>query len=459
MTLQEYLDHADKARALEHILSQAKKLNKNNPALLRFEDDYIATHASWAFKKSFAGAPIVIKDNILLRDTISSFGSKIAQDYRAPYSAHVVEQLEEAGFLVIAKATMDEFAMGWSGENSPFAYPHNVYDASRVSWGSSSGSAVAVASKQVAVALGTDTGWSVRQPAAFNGIYGLKPSYGALSRYGVQAMASSFDQVGIFAQNLEDMQQVFEVIAGYDERDASSKAYEFDHRLDTLQGLKIGIPQQYFAQGLDPLIDQSTRKALDRYAAQGAELVELDLPLIDAGVSVYYTLVSAEVATNLARFDGLRFGTQADTSAFAHHDEYLQSVRSSFGPEVKRRILMGNYVLSALEYEWLYVKASSLRAHITQNMLETLKRVDIIAWPTSPVLPWHTGAKSDPVSAYLADAYTVIANLTGLPALSLPIGLVNNNGQELPVWLQLMGGLGSDKFLLDCAGFFANSSS
>lgn len=454
MTIQDYLDASDKSSKLEEIINKAKKLNTDNPAILRFEDEYVTNSQEAMFDKAFAGTPLVIKDNILLEWTISSFGSKISEEYVAPYSATVVTKLEEAWFLTIGKATMDEFAMGGSGEHSPFPVPHNVEDQTRVAWGSSSGSAVAVASGQVAVALGTDTGGSVRQPAAFNGIYGLKPSYGAVSRYGVQAMASSFDQVGVFGTTPQDVETLFKVIAGKDPRDATTQDYEFTSTLSWLEGVKFGIPKQFFAEGLDQDIESKIRDVLSWYESQWVELVELDFPLIDAGVSAYYTLISAEISTNLARFDGLKYGQQLDTHDFSSHEEYLQTVRKEFGEEVKRRILMGTHVLSAREYEWLYVKAQQIRTQITEHMLEQLAKVDVIVWPTTPVVPWKLGEKTDPVSAYLADSYTVIANLTWLPALSMPVGRIDKDGQSLPVGFQIMWSLGSEITLLALAAYF-----
>ncbi len=450
MIIQDYLDAPNKKNLLQEIIIQAKLKNEKNPAILSREDEYLTKSQEESFAKPFQGCPIVIKDNILLQDTVSTFGSTMGQDYIAPYDATIVKKLKAAWFLTIGKSTMDEFAMGSSGENSSYAIPHNVVDTTRVAGGSSSGSAVAVASSQVPVSIGTDTGGSVRQPAAFNGIYGLKTSYGAISRYGVQAMASSFDQVGIFANSIDDIETVFDTISWVDERDATTRSFDFTTNITWLKWLRIGVPGQYFADGLDPLIKTKIQETLTRYERQGAILVDLDLPLIDAGVSVYYILVSAEVSTNLSRFDGLKFGLQDDTTNFANYHEYLGTMRDQgFGDEVKRRILLWAHVLSASEYEGLYVKASDIRAQVTKEFIDILEtQVDVIMGPTTPVLPrklWEN--QDDPISAYLADAYTVIANLTWLPALSVPVGMVESEGKKLPVWLQLMTRYGGERDL------------
>jgi aspartyl-tRNA(Asn)/glutamyl-tRNA(Gln) amidotransferase subunit A len=332
--------------------------------------------------------------------------------------------------------------MGTTGENTPFALPHNPYDENRVAGGSSSGSAVAVATDMVPVTLGTDTGGSIRLPASFCGIIGLKPTYGAVSRYGVQAMASSFDQVGVFAKTIDDTQAVFDVIKGIDPLDATTQDYTYHKKITWIAWLRIGLPKQYFWKGLDPQVKKTILSTIDGLVAQWAVVVELDIPLIDAGVSVYYTLVNSEVSTNMARFDGLKFWLQQDTNDSASHMEYLAHVRDQwFGSEVKRRILLGAHILSASEYEGLYVKAMNIRTLVTQQFKDHFAHdVDVIMGPTVPLLPREIGAKvDDPVAMYLADAYTVIANLTGCPAISIPVGFGEENWKKLPIWLQMMG--------------------
>lgn len=442
MTIADYLNQPNKPQSLQEIIAQAKIKNTSNPAVLSRTDEYVSLRQEEQFWKSFAGCPIVIKDNILLQDTISTFWSIIWWSYRAPYSSTVARKLEDAGFLVVGKVAMDEFAMGTTGENTPFELPHNPYDESRVAGGSSSGSAVAVATDMVPVALGSDTGGSIRLPASFCGIIGLKPTYGAVSRYGVQAMASSFDQVGVFAKTIDDSQVVFDVIKWVDPLDATTQDYMFHKKITSLQWLRIGLPKQYFWEGLDPQVKQTIMNTIDKLVEQGAVVVELDIPLIDAGVSVYYTLVNAEVSTNMARFDGLKFWLQSDTNDATNHMEYLAKTRDEgFGSEVKRRILLGAHILSASEYEGLYMKAMNIRTQVTQQFKDHFAHdVDVIMWPTVPLLPWEIGAKvDDPVAMYLADAYTVIANLTGCPSISIPVGFWELDWKKLPIWLQIMG--------------------
>ena len=442
MTISDYLNQLNKAQSLQEIIAQAKLKNQSNPAVLSRTDEYVELRQEQQFWKKYQWCPIVIKDNILLQDTISTFGSLIWWQYRAPYSSTVARKLEESWFLIVGKVAMDEFAMGTTGENTPFALPHNPYDNSRVAWWTSSGSAVAVSERMVAISLGTDTWGSVRCPASFCGIIGFKPSYWAVSRYGVQAMASSFDQVGICGNTIDDTQAVFDVIKGIDPLDATTQDYSFHKKVTSLQWLRIGLPKQYFWEGLDPQVKQAILSTVDGLVSQGALVVELDIPLIDAGVSVYYTLVNAEVSTNMARFDGLKFGMQSDTNDATNHMEYLAKTRDEgFGSEVKRRILLGAHILSASEYEGLYMKAMNIRTQVTQQFKDHFAHdVDVIMWPTVPLLPWEIGAKvDDPVAMYLADAYTVIANLTGCPAISIPVGFGELNWKKLPIWLQIMG--------------------
>lgn len=441
MTISDYLNSSDHTLRFSEILMKAKEKNSENPAILRRDEDYITACQNTPFTKQFKWCPIVIKDNILLEWTVSSFWSLMWWQYKAPYSATVVRRLEEAGFVTIGKATMDEFAMGTTGENSSFPIPHNPYDSSLVAWWSSSGSAVAVAEDMVPVSLGTDTWWSIRLPASFCGIVGLKPTYWSVSRYGVQAMASSFDQVGVFAKNIDDTETVFDIIKWQDPLDATTQDFHYHKKISSVQWLRIGLPKQYFAEGLDPQIKKVILDTIDTLVQQWATIVELDIPLIDAGVSVYYTLVNSEVSSNMARFDGLKFGLQSDTNDSSSHNDYLAHTRGEwFGNEVKRRILLGAHILSASEYEWLYVKAMNIRTLVTQQFKDHLTNdVDVIMWPTSPLLPRSLGSKTeDPVAMYLADAYTVIANITGMPALSVPVGFGEQGWKKLPIWLQMM---------------------
>lgn len=459
MTISDYINQSNKAQFLQEIVAQAKIKNQSNPAVLSRTDEYVSLRQEEQFWKSFAGCPIVIKDNILLQDTVSTFGSLMWGEYRSSYSSTVARKLEQAGFLVIGKVVMDEFAMWTTWENTPFALPHNPYDESRVAGGSSSGSAVAVATDMVSVALWSDTGGSIRLPASFCGIIGLKPTYGAVSRYGVQAMASSFDQVGVFAKTIDDTQAVFDFIKWVDPLDATTQDYTYHKKISSIAGLRIGLPKQYFWEGLDPQVKETILATIDKLVEQGAIIVELDIPLIDAWVSVYYTLVNAEVSTNMARFDGLKFGLQSDTNDATNHMEYLAKIRNEgFGSEVKRRILLGAHILSASEYEWLYMKAMNIRTQVTQQFKDHFAHdVDVIMWPTVPLLPWEIGAKvDDPVAMYLADAYTVIANLTGCPAISIPVWFGEEDWKKLPIWLQIMGDHCSEYDLFEISRYIVN---
>ena len=456
MTISDYLNQSNKKESLQETIAQAKIKNESNPAVLSWTDEYVSSRQEEQFWKSLAWCPIVIKDNILLENTISTFWSLMGGEYRAPYSSTVVHRLEDAWFLIIGKVAMDEFAMGTTGENTPFALPHNPYDETRVSGGSSSGSAVAVATDMVPVALWSDTGWSIRLPASFCGIVGLKPTYGAISRYGVQAMASSFDQVGVFAKTIGDTQTVFDIIKGIDPLDATTQDYIYNKKITSLKGLRIGLPNQYFGEWLDPQIKKVILSVVDTLVSQWAIIVELDIPLIDAGVSVYYTLVNAEVSTNMARFDGLKFGLQSDTYDSANHMDYLSKIRAEWiGSEVKRRILLGAHILSASEYEWLYTKAMNIRTQVTQQFKDHFANdVDVIMWPTVPLLPWEIWAKvDDPIAMYLADAYTVIANLTGCPAISIPVWYGEQDWKKLPIWLQIMGDHCSEYDLFEVSNY------
>lgn len=454
MTINDYLQSSDHTTTFASILEQAKQINKANPSILRREDQHIESCQSNAFAKPLVWLPIVIKDNMLLEETISSCGSKMLEHYRAPYTATVVRRLEDAGAIVIGKATMDEFAQGTTGENSPFPIPHNPYGIDRVAGGSSSGSAVAVASGMVPVALWSDTGWSVRLPASFCNIVGIKPTYGALSRYGVQAMAASFNQVGLFSQTVADAKQVFDIMTGPDPLDATTSHQPFSRTKKTIQWLRIGLPKQYFWEWLNPQIKEAIMKIVDLLVIQGAVVVELDIPLITEGIAVYYTLVPAEVSTDMARFDGLKYGLQHDTTDALSHNDYLATIRAEgFGDEVMRRILLWAHILSASEYEWLYLQAMKMRTIVTQQFKDHFAHdVDIILWPVSPTLPWKLGAKNDdPLALYLMDMYTVIANITGLPAFSLPIWFGKEWDEQLPIWLQIMWDHWSEYELFDIA--------
>lgn len=433
----------DPATYLAESLANAQRLNEQYNAFVRFHPEISKTVDSKTVKQSsLCGAPVAIKDNILTAWYIASSGSKMLQDYVSPYDATCYRNLVAHGGVMIGHANCDEFSMGSSGENSAFGPTINPHGVNRVPGGTSSGPAVAVASGMVLGALGTDTGWSVRQPASFCGIVWLKPTYGAVSRYGVTAMASSFDQVGVLTQTVSDAEILFDAIKWYDPQDSTSVDHHRDTRPLSLQWLRIGIPKQYIGEGLDPRIKSLFLESIEKMKTQWAIIVDIDMPLLDTALAVYYILVPSEVSGNMARYDGIRYGMADDTMSYESHAAYIGAMRTAwFGDEVIRRILLGAHILSAAEYEWLFVKAMDLRTIVTQQMIEHFAHdVDVIMGPTSPVLPWKVGEKvNDPLAMYLADIYTIVVNICGIPAMSLPIGFAVDGDEKLPVWLQIMG--------------------
>jgi len=387
-----------------------------------------------------AGIPIVLKDNINLVNTKTTCCSKFLENFVSPYTATCASKLINAGAIIIAKANMDEFAMGSSTETSAFGICHNPIDKTCVPGGSSGGSACAVASKQCFGALGTDTGGSIREPAGFCGVVGLKPTYGRVSRFGVVAFASSLDQVGPLTRTVEDSAIMLGVIAGSDEHDMTAslepvKDYTID--LDKgVKGLKIGVPKQFFNEQLKGEVREALIKALDTYKALGAELVEIDLPSVDTALAVYYILSSAEAASNLARFDGVKYGVRADKYEDLV-DLYYKSRTQGFGSEVKRRIMLGNYVLSSGYFDAFYRKAKRVQLVIKKEFIEAFKICDVIVSPTTATPAFKIGEKmQDPVSMYLSDIYTVPVNIAGIPAISIPCGKDKNG---LPIGMQLLG--------------------
>jgi aspartyl-tRNA(Asn)/glutamyl-tRNA(Gln) amidotransferase subunit A len=400
------------------------------------------------------GIPVVFKDNLHWKGAPVSNGSRIMGGYRAPYDATVVRRLLEAGAVPVAKANMDEFAMGSSGEYSAFGPTRNPWDPRRVPGGSSSGSVVAVAAGYAPFALGSDTGGSVRLPGSFCNITALRPTYGVLSRYGVTAMASSLDQVGPVAGSAQDLAAGFSVMAGADPLDATSIHLPDADRLAALRpadlkGLRIGLPREYFTAGIEPGVRAALDTALAVLGAQGAELVEVSLPHTAYAIDTYYLINTSEVSSNLARFDGMRYGARkpADTLQGMIADTRDQG----FGPEAKRRILLGAFCLSKGYYDAFYLKALKTRTLITRDFQDAFRQVDLLATPVSPGTAWTLGAKSaDPLAMYLADVFTVTPALAALPALSVPAGFAAG----MPVGLQLIGPSLRDVQLLEVAHAF-----
>lgn len=384
------------------------------------------------------GVPVALKDNILSKGNLVTAASKILSNYVAVYDATVVEKMKKAGIPIIGNANMDEFAMGSSNENSSVKECSNPWDLERVPGGSSGGSAAAVAAMQVPIALGSDTGGSIRQPACLTGTVGIKPTYGRVSRYGLMSFGSSLDQIGAIARSSEDLARILQIIAGYDEKDATTMDVEVPNYLDTINnsinGLKIGIPKEYFSEDLDSSIKEVVNNAIEKLKELGAEVKEISLPYSKYAISTYYIISSAEATSNLSRYDGVRYGVRKSDDNI--EDMYVKSRTNGFGDEVKRRIMIGNYVLSSGFYDAYYKKASQVRRLIRDDFEKALNEVDVILTPVSPTLAFKKGDKNvDPVQMYLADIYTVSVNMAGLPAISVPAGFV----EGLPVGIQLIG--------------------
>ncbi|TSC78822.1 MAG: aspartyl-tRNA(Asn)/glutamyl-tRNA (Gln) amidotransferase subunit A [Parcubacteria group bacterium Gr01-1014_29] len=384
-----------------------------------------------------AGIPIAIKDNILIAGKKATAGSKMLETYEAAYDATVITKLKEAGAVFIGKTNMDEFAMGSSTENSAFGPTKNPHDPARVPGGSSGGSAAAVAAGECIAALGSDTGGSIRQPAAFCGVVGLKPTYGAVSRNGLIAMASSLDVIGPITKTVEDAEIMFNVIKGKDPLDSTTvELHNMEHGAwNKEKKLRIGVPKEYFGEGLHPEVKQAVEAALKMLHDSGFRIHDISLPHSDYALAAYYIIMPAEISANLARLDGIRYGLSKDADDLL--GVYMKSRRAGFGAEVRRRIILGTYVLSAGYYDAYYTKAQQVRSLIKRDFEKAFEEVDVIVSPTTPTPAFKFGEKSnDPVEMYLSDIYTVSANLAGIPALSVPCG-VSKDG--LPIGIQFMG--------------------
>jgi aspartyl-tRNA(Asn)/glutamyl-tRNA(Gln) amidotransferase subunit A len=399
------------------------------------------------------GVPVAVKDNICTRGLPTSCASRILEDYRPPYDATVVERLEEAGAVIIGKTNLDEFAMGSSTENSAFGATRNPWNPDCAPGGSSGGSAAAVAAGLVPVALGSDTGGSIRQPAAFCGVAGLKGTYGRVSRYGLVAFASSLDQIGPFTRNIEDCARVMEVIAGHDVHDATSIPGPPPPLIAGLeagvQGLKVAIPGGTEKWDIGEGIRRSFAETVDILKRAGADITEVDLPDVDASIACYYILANAEASSNLARYDGVKYGSRKEAENLV--DMYERTRGEGFGEEVKRRILLGTYVLSAGYYDAYYTKAQQVKALICDGFEAIFKGSDLIVLPTTPTAAFRIGEKiDDPIAMYLSDIFTTQANIAGLPAISIPSGLSDD---ALPIGMQLMAAAGNEQVLLSAARF------
>jgi aspartyl-tRNA(Asn)/glutamyl-tRNA(Gln) amidotransferase subunit A len=400
------------------------------------------------------GIPMVHKDIFCTEGVKTSCGSKMLDNFISPYDAMVVEKLKQAGMPMLGKANMDEFAMGSSNETSFYGPVKNPWDMDTVPGGSSGGSAAIVAARLAPFATGTDTGGSIRQPAALCGITGLKPTYGRVSRYGMIAFASSLDQAGPMTRSAEDAAWMMNAMAGFDERDSTcvnQAVPDYTAQLnDDIKGLKIGLPKEYFGEGLNAEVAAVVDAAIKHYQSLGAELVEISLPNSNLSVPTYYVVAPAECSSNLSRFDGVRFGHRCDDPQNLE-DLYKRSRGEGFGPEVKRRIMIGTYALSAGYYDAYYLKAQKLRHLISDDFKQAFEKVDVIMGPTTTDVAFRLGAISDPVTMYLSDIYTIATNLAGLPGMSIPAGFVNANGRDMPVGLQLIGNYFEESRLLNVA--------
>lgn len=427
----------DRTRAVE---SAVKAFNSDDEAdALRQAAASDQRRAAGQSKGALDGIPVGLKDVIAVKDQPLTASSRMLVGFVSPYDATVTNRLKAAGAVLWGRLNLDEFAMGSSTENSSTHPTCNPWDTGCVPGGSSGGSAAAVAAGEVIAALGSDTGGSIRQPAAFCGVVGLKPSYGLVSRFGLVAFASSLDQIGPMTRTVEDAALLLQVIAGHDERDSTSFRAEIpDYRaaLQTKRGpWKIGIPREYFGEGLDPEVAAAVDKAVAFYRGEGCEIRDVSLPHTRYCLDAYYVIATAEASSNLARYDGIRYGHRSKEATDVV-DLYCQSRAEGFGDEVKRRIILGTYVLSSGYYDAYYLRAQKVRTLIRQDFLKAYEEVDVLLTPTTPTPAFKFGAKADPLALYLCDIYTIGVNLAGLPAISLPCGF---SGAGLPIGLQLIG--------------------
>lgn len=465
-------DHAQSLRNKEYSAVELTQAYVNAIAQREAEiHAYISTDAEAALKQAaeadkrigageesvLTGIPAGIKDNMCTKGIRTTCASKMLADYVPPYDAHVIECLKESGYVLLGKLNMDEFAMGSTTENSAMGVTKNPCDTTRVPGGSSGGSAAAVAACEAAYTLGSDTGGSIRQPAAFCGVVGMKPTYGRVSRYGLVAFASSLDQIGPLTRDVRDNALVLSAIAGHDKRDATSVEIGVDDYLAGLQsgvaGMRIGLPEEFFREGISADVKEAVLSAADTLATMGAELVQVKMPSLDHALSAYYVISSAEASSNLARFDGVRYGYRA--ADFTDMDELYQKSRSEgFGSEVKRRIMLGTFALSSGYYDAYYKKALQVRSLVRADFDAAFEKCDCILSPVAPTVAYKIGEKTnDPLEMYLGDAYSVPVNIAGVPALSLPCGTGEGG---MPVGMQLIGPAFSEAMLYRVGYAFEN---
>ncbi len=447
-------------------LDRAKELNTSINAFVTIDEEQSLAQARSADQKiaqgniqALTGIPIAHKDIWCAKGWMTTCGSKMLQNFKAPYNAHIIDRFNTAGSIIQGKTNMDEFAMGSSNETSFFGHVKNPWDSSRVPGGSSGGSAAAVAARMTPAATGTDTGGSIRQPAALCGISGLKPTYGLVSRYGMIAFASSLDQGGPMARSAEDLAILTEVMVDYDMRDSTSLKRDpvnYSANLETsIAGIKIGLPKEYFSDEVSPDVQKAVASAIGEYKKLGAEIVDVSLPTSPLSVAAYYVIAPAEASSNLSRFDGVRYGHRAKEYKDLN-EMYAKTRAEGFGAEVKRRILIGTYVLSHGYYDAYYIKAQKIRRLISQDFAQAFEKCDLILSPTAPGTAFGIGEKaSDPVQMYLSDIFTIAANLAGLPAMSIPCGLDDAN---LPIGLQLIGNYFDEARMLNAAHMYQKAT-
>ena len=439
----------------EAYLDQIKKKDAKIGAYLSVTEELALEQAKKADaiisnKKDFSalcGVPCAVKDNILVESEKCTAASKILENYIAPYDATVIKKLRKENTVILGKTNLDEFAMGVSTENSAFKVTKNPNDLTKVSGGSSGGSAACVAANEACYSLGSDTGGSIRLPASFCGVVGLNPTYGSVSRYGLIAMASSLDQIGPITKNIEDCKIVFDIIKGKDPLDSTSIESQISNFQFPISKLRVGVPKEYFKKGIDPEVEKIIKNLIKKTEANGAKIVEISLPNTEYAIACYYIIVPSEVSANLARFDGIKYG-KSNQDAKNLLNVYLKSRGEGFGSEPKRRILVGTYALSSGYYDAYYKKAQEVRQLIKQDFIEAFKKVDLIFSPVSPIPAFKIGEKADdPLSMYLMDIYTCPVKLAGLPAISLPAGKIS----ALPVGLQIIGNYFEENKILSVA--------
>jgi aspartyl-tRNA(Asn)/glutamyl-tRNA(Gln) amidotransferase subunit A len=460
---------ASSREAVQACLAQLEKVEPKIRAFISYDAGEALAQADVADKvlaagqthaqRPLLGVPVAIKDVIAVKGQPLNCGSKILGKFVSPYDAAVIEKLREAGAVIFGRVNMDEFAMGSSTENSAFQVTRNPWDNSRIPGGSSGGSAAAVAADECIAALGSDTGGSIRQPAALCGCVGVKPSYGRVSRYGLVAYASSLDQIGCFGKTVSDAARVLEVLSGVDHRDSSSVPQPVPRYaaglIGNIKGLKLGLPKEYMVGGLDAEVKQAIDVAVKQLEKLGAEIVEISLPHTDYAVATYYIIATAEASANLARFDGIRYGARVD--APDPIQLYGKTRGAGFGPEVKRRIILGTYVLSSGYYDAYYLRAQKVRTLIRGDFLKAFEKVDALVTPTSPIAACKLGEKTeDPLQMYLMDIFTISANLAGICGISVPCGFTQS--PKLPIGLQILGKPFGEETILRVAHAYEQST-